>query len=150
MARLGSAGLGWAVIALGALAILAPLLADKATVILVGSILLIAGLAQVFDALRSGQRAGSRLLSLVLGLVTAVAAVFILARPLLGLQFLTYLLVASLVSEGLWKIAVSLRSRDSSGYVWLLANGILSLRVGFLTWRQWPLSGTRPSASSSG
>jgi hypothetical protein len=37
--------LGWAVIALGALAILAPLLAGKATVILVGSILLIAGLA---------------------------------------------------------------------------------------------------------
>jgi membrane protein HdeD len=55
---------------------------------------------------------------------------------------LTYLLVSYLVSEGLWKIAVSLRSRDRSGYVWLLASGILSLLVGFLIWRQWPLSGT--------
>jgi uncharacterized membrane protein HdeD (DUF308 family) len=134
--------LGWALIAFGAVAIVAPFLAGKAAVILVGSILLIAGLAQVFDALRSGQSSNSRLLTLVLGAVTTVAAVFMLAHPLLGLRFLTYLLVAYLIGEGLWKIAVSLRSRDRAGYVWLLASGILSLLVGILIWRQWPLTGT--------
>jgi uncharacterized membrane protein HdeD (DUF308 family) len=86
--------LGWALIAFGVVAILAPFLVGKAAVILVGSILLIAGLAQVFDALRSGQSTNSRLLTLVLGAITTVAAVFMLAHPLLGLRVLTYLLIA--------------------------------------------------------
>jgi uncharacterized membrane protein HdeD (DUF308 family) len=64
------------------------------------------------------------------------------AHPLLGLRFLTFLLVAYLVCESLWKIIVSLRSMPAAGYLWLLASGILSLLVGLLKWQQWPLAGT--------
>ena len=63
--------LGWATVALGLLAILAPLLAGKATVILVALLLLLAGLAQLYDALRSGLNTNSRVLTLVLGLGAA-------------------------------------------------------------------------------
>ena len=134
--------LGWATVALGLLAILAPLLAGKATVILVALLLLFAGLAQLYDALRSGQNTSSRVLTLVLGATATVAAIFMLARPMLGLRVLTALLVAYLIGEGLWKIAVWLRNRHTAGYVWLLSSGVLSLLVGFLIWRQWPLAGT--------
>jgi uncharacterized membrane protein HdeD (DUF308 family) len=61
---------------------------------------------------------------------------------LLGLRFLTFLLVAYLVGEGLWKIIVSLRSMPATGYLWLLASGILSLLVALLIWKQWPIAGT--------
>jgi uncharacterized membrane protein HdeD (DUF308 family) len=78
----------------------------------------------------------------MLGAITAVAAVFVLAHPLLGLRFLTFLLVAYLVCEGFWKIIVSLRSMHAAGYLWLLASGILSLLLGLLIRQQWPLAGT--------
>ena len=99
--------LGWAVMVLGLLAIVSPLTAGKATVILVGLILLIAGLAQLLAAFRADQSGSSRVLTAMLGAITAVAAVFVLAHPLLGLRFLTFLLVAYLVCEGFWKIIVS-------------------------------------------
>ena len=134
--------LGWAVMVLGLLAIVSPLTAGKATVILVGLILLIAGLAQLLAAFRADQSGSSRLLTAMLGAITAVAAVFVLAHPLLGLRFLTFLLVAYLVCEGFWKIIVSLRSMHAAGYLWLLASGILSLLLGLLIWQQWPLAGT--------
>jgi uncharacterized membrane protein HdeD (DUF308 family) len=134
--------LGWAIVVLGVLAILAPLMAGKATVILVALLLLLAGLAQLFDALRSQQSTSSRVLTLVLGATATVAAIFMLAHPMLGLRVLTALLVAYLIGEGLWKIAVSLRNRHTAGYVWLLISGVLSLLVGFLIWRPWPLAGT--------
>jgi uncharacterized membrane protein HdeD (DUF308 family) len=98
--------LGWAVMVLGLLAIVSPLAAGKATVILVGLILLIAGLAQLLAAFRADQSGSSRVLTAMLGAITAVAAVFVLAHPLLGLRFLTFLLVAYLVCEGFWKIIV--------------------------------------------
>jgi uncharacterized membrane protein HdeD (DUF308 family) len=68
--------LGRAIVVLGVLAILAPLMAGKATVILVALLLLLAGLAQLFDALRSGQSTSSRVLTLVLGATATVAAIF--------------------------------------------------------------------------
>ena len=134
--------LGWAVMVLGLLAIVSPLTAGTATVILVGLILLIAGLAQLLAAFRADQSGSSRVLTAMLGAITAVAAVFVLAHPLLGLRFLTFLLVAYLVCEGFWKIIVSLRSMHAAGYLWLLASGILSLLLALLIWQQWPLAGT--------
>ena len=79
--------LGWAVVVLGLLAIVSPLTAGKATVILVGKIWLIAGLAQLLAAFRADQSASSRLLAAILGAITAVAAIFVLAHHLLGLRF---------------------------------------------------------------
>ena len=134
--------LGWAVMVLGLLAIVSPLTAGKATVILVGLILLIAGLAQLLVAFRADQSGSSRVLTAILGAITAVAAIFVLAHPLLGLRFLTFLLVAYLVCEGFWKIIVWLRSMHTAGYLWLLASGILSLLLALLIWQQWPLAGT--------
>jgi uncharacterized membrane protein HdeD (DUF308 family) len=134
--------LGWAIVVLGILAILAPLMAGKATVILVALLLLLAGLAQFFDAWQSRQSLSSRVLTLVLGATATIAAIFMLAHPVLGLRVLTGLLVAYLMAEGLWKIAISLRNRHLAGYGWLLLSGVLSLLLGILIWRQWPLAGT--------
>jgi len=135
--------LGAALIVLGLLAIVAPLVAGKATVIVVGLLLLLAGLAQLFDGvLRAEQPAGDRVLTLVLGAITTVAAVFMLIRPLLGLRILTFLLVAYLVGDGLWKLIVFFRNRQAAGAWWLLASGAVSLLVGLLIWRQWPFAGT--------
>lgn len=56
-------------------AILAPLIARKANVLLVALLSPHCGLAQLFDALRSGQRTSSCVLTLVLGATATVAAI---------------------------------------------------------------------------
>jgi uncharacterized membrane protein HdeD (DUF308 family) len=134
--------LGWTLVVLGLLAMVSPLVAGKATVILVGLILLIAGLAQLLNAFQANPNGASRLLTFVTGAITATAAVFVLAHPMLGLQFLTFLLLAYLIGEGLWKLVLSLRNLHAPGQLWLLLSGALSLLVGFLIWRQWPLAGS--------
>jgi uncharacterized membrane protein HdeD (DUF308 family) len=133
--------LGWVLIVLGLLAVILPFMAGKATVILIGSILLVAGLAQLIETFRGSDGNDSRLLTLILGAITTLAAIFVLAHPLLGLRFLTLLFVAYLIGDGLWKIIASLRRIGVSGWMWLLASGILSLLFGVLIWKQWPVPG---------
>jgi uncharacterized membrane protein HdeD (DUF308 family) len=59
----------------------------------------------------------------------------------LGLGFLTLLLAAFFVVEGIWKIVSSFSYRSASGWVWVLVSGVLSLLLGLLIWNQWPVSG---------
>lgn len=132
--------LGLALMALGIFAIASPLLAGKAVVIAIGLILLAAGLGQLresFDA----QGGYERLMLLVLGAITTLCAIFVVAHPLFGLRFLTFVLLVFFVADGLWKIVTSARHAASPGWLWLLASGVLSLLLAFLIWRQWPVSG---------
>jgi len=46
------------------------------------------------------------------------------------------------IGKGLWKIFVALRNSPAAGHLWPLLSGALSLLVGFLIWRPWPLAGT--------
>lgn len=132
--------LGLALMALGILAILSPLLAGKAVVIAIGLILLVAGLGQLHDGF-DAQHGYERLLILILGVITTLCAFFVLAHPLFGLEFLTFALIVFFVVDGLWKIIASFRYMSSPGWLWLLASGALSLLLGLLIWRQWPVSG---------
>jgi uncharacterized membrane protein HdeD (DUF308 family) len=131
--------LGLALMVLGILAIAAPLVAGKAVVIVVGLILLAAGvglLRESFDA-----HGYERLMLVVLGAITALCAIFVLAHPLLGLGFLTFALLVFFIADGLWKIVEAVRYVSSPGWLWLLASGVLSLILALVIWRQWPVSG---------
>jgi membrane protein HdeD len=132
--------LGWALMALGLLSIFSPLVAGKAAVIVIGLILLAAGLGLLLEAFQ-GDDGGGRLLTLVLGVITSLSGIVVCAHPLLGLGFLTLLLVIYFVADGVWKIIAAFRYMSVPGWLWLLASGALSLLLGLLIWRQWPVSG---------
>jgi uncharacterized membrane protein HdeD (DUF308 family) len=131
---------GIALIVLGIAAILTPAAAGGAVVVVIGIILLAAGIAA---AIRGLQAKGGmeKVLGLVVGVVTALAGVAVLARPLFGLSLLTLLLAGYFMVDGVCKIVVSLRFRAVSGWTWLLVSGGLSLLLGVLIWSQWPMSG---------
>jgi len=132
--------LGWALMALGLVSICSPFVAGKAAVFLIGLILLAAGLGLLVESLQT-EGGSERLLTLVLGVITSVSALFVFAHPLLGLGVLTFLLVIYFVADGLWKIVASFRNMSAPGWLWLLASGALSLLLALLIWRDWPLSG---------
>jgi len=132
--------LGIALIALGLAAVLAPVVAGSALVIVIGFILLIAGTVPIVRELKA-EASKERTIGLILGIITALAGIAVIGHPLFGLKFLTVLLVGYFVVEGVWKIVVSFRYKPATGWKWLLASGVLSLVLGLLIWNQWPVSG---------
>ena len=132
--------LGIASIILGVIALASPGVAAEAVVIIVGITLLLAGAGQVFQGLKgAGWR--NRIMPMVLGVITGVAGLGVLAHPILGLGVLSLMLAIYFVIEGVWKIMASFRFRPNPAWVWMLLGGILSLVLGYLIWSQWPLSG---------
>jgi membrane protein HdeD len=132
--------LGIALIALGLAAVVAPVVAGSALVIVIGFILLIAGTVPIVRELKA-EASKERTIGLILGIITALAGIAVIGHPLFGLKFLTVLLVGYFVAEGVWKTVVSFRYKPAPGWKWLLASGVLSLVLGLLIWSQWPVSG---------
>lgn len=132
--------LGIALIVLGFVAILTPVAAGGAVVVVIGLILLGAGVAATIRGLQSAT-AMDKVLGLVVGAVTALTGAVVLAQPLFGLSLLTLLLAGYFLIDGACKIVVSLRFRPASGWLWLSISGGLSLILGALIWSQWPMSG---------
>jgi uncharacterized membrane protein HdeD (DUF308 family) len=132
--------LGIMFIALGVAAVLAPAVAGSALMIVIGFILLIAGIVAIVRELKA-EASMEKVVGLTLGIITALAGIAVIGHPLFGLAFLTLLLVGYFVVEGVWKIVVSFRYKPAAGWKWLLASGVLSLILGLLIWSQWPVSG---------
>jgi len=132
--------LGIVLIALGVAAVLTPAVAGSAVVIVIGFILLIAGIVPIVRGLKA-EAGMEKAMSLILGIIITLAGIAVIGHPILGLAFLTLLLVGYFVAEGVWKIVVSFRYKPATGWKWLLASGALSLLLGLLIWSQWPVSG---------
>ncbi|MFQ6024450.1 MAG: HdeD family acid-resistance protein [Acidiferrobacterales bacterium] len=132
--------LGVALLVLGAIALLAPVFAGSAVVIIIGVVLLVAGIGQFVQGMRA-ESWRSKVMPLILGVITGLCGILVIGHPLLGLGFLTLLLVAFFVVEGVWKVVSSFSYRPASGWVWMLVSGVVSLLLGLLIWNQWPVSG---------
>lgn len=142
VARVGAAGSSmWGIVLLilGMLAVVAPFVAGTATAILVGIILIAAGVVMTVAAfgVRSG---GGGVFAFLLGIVMALAGFVIVARPLIGLASITVALAVYFVVDGIFQIIAGFQARPQKGWGWSLFGGILSLLLAFLIWRQWPSS----------
>jgi uncharacterized membrane protein HdeD (DUF308 family) len=132
--------LGIALIVLGVIAILTPVIAGSAVVIVIGVVMLAAGISQIARGL--GAPAWSeKILTTTLGVISVIAGLLVLGHPILGLTFLTLLLVGYFLIEGVWKIVISFQYRPAAGWAGLLISGVLSFLLGWLIWKQWPVSG---------
>ncbi|MEJ2385055.1 MAG: DUF308 domain-containing protein [Xanthomonadales bacterium] len=125
---------------LGVLVLFAPVAAGEAVVLIVAAVLVLTGIAQVVQGLRSGGWSASPV-AIVFGAVIAVLGVMVWLNPAIGSGFLTVLLMLFFVANGLWKVSTAWRYRGARGWVWLLLSGLVSLVFVYLLWIQWPLSG---------
>lgn len=132
--------LGIALMVLGAIAILAPYVAGWAVVSIIGLTLLVAGIGLLFHAYWA-EGGFATVATSMLGMIALISAVFVLVNPNQDLRFLTLLLLVYFVADGCWKIFTAFRYMSSPGWLWLLASGGLALLLGFIIWRQWPVSG---------
>ena len=131
---------GIALMIFGAVAVAAPAVMGAAVVMVIGAILLISGIVQLIHGFRE-QSWSSKLLGFILGAITCICGLAVLAHPLFGLTILTLVLAIFFVVEGIWKVVVSFSFRPAPGWLAMLFSGILGFLLGFLIWKQWPLSG---------
>ncbi|WDI42844.1 HdeD family acid-resistance protein [Bremerella sp. P1] len=125
---------------LGVVAIGSPAVAGTAVVYIVGAIMLIAGISQVAMGLKA-EGWSHKLLPLILGGVTTLGGIAVLAHPVLGMEILTLILAVYFVAEGIWKIVASFSFRPAQGWLAILFSGFITWLLGAMIWAQWPASG---------
>ena len=131
---------GTVLLVAGLLAILSPFVAGLSITIMVGALVALSGISQCFLAFRAGAF-GRALLLFVAGVIMAVAGFYMMSQPLSGLAALTLILMAFLIATGLVEIVVAFQLKPADGWGIELFNGVLTLVLGILLWRQFPLSG---------
>jgi uncharacterized membrane protein HdeD (DUF308 family) len=126
-------------IILGLLAIGLPLATSFGVVLIIGWPLILSSAIQVLHAFRS--RGIPRIVwkSLVALLCLGVG-IYLIAHPLLGVAGMTLAIGLFSIAEAMVDFFGYLRSRKSVGSGWILFDGIGTLILGLLIWRQWPLS----------
>ncbi len=123
----------------GILAISLPLASSIGIVILLGWLLVFAGVSHLFFAFHC-HSVGGVLWQVLLAIVYAIAGIYMLMNPLLGVLSLTLLLAVFLLVEGILEIALYFRIRRVRHGGWILFDGIVTLILGILIWAQWPSS----------
>jgi uncharacterized membrane protein HdeD (DUF308 family) len=137
---------GWAVaigvllLILGLLSVASPLASGLAVTVSVGGLLIIGGAAKCLLAFRAGAF-GRGLLVFLLGLLTLIVGGYMVSQPVAGLASITLFLAAYFVATGIVAAVVSFQLKPASGWGWMLANGVVTLLLGAVIWRQWPVSG---------
>ena len=124
----------------GLLAILSPFVAGLSITIMVGALLALSGISQCFLAFRAGAF-GRALVLCIVGVLMAVAGFYMMSQPVSGLAALTLILMAFLIATGVLEIIVAFQLKPADGWGVELFNGVVTLVLGILLWRQFPLSG---------
>ena len=76
-----------------------------------------------------------------MGALTTVAGFYLFNQPLSGLASITIFLAAYFVVTGISELVSAFQIRPAEGWGFMLFNGIVTLLLGIMLWRQFPLSG---------
>jgi uncharacterized membrane protein HdeD (DUF308 family) len=124
----------------GILSIVSPFIAGLSVTVVVGALLLISGISQCFLAFQAGAF-GKGLLIFIMGALTVVAGGYLIGQPVSGLAAITIFLAAYFVVTGIFELIGAFQIRGADGWGWMLFNAIITLVLGVMIWRQFPVSG---------
>lgn len=131
---------GAAVFALAFAMLILPAVTSIAIEVLVGILVLLAGLVRIYWAFHATQFKNGAYL-FVLGLVTVIAGIAMLSHPSFAGGSLTMIVTVYLLIDGIVEVVVSRLIQPKQGWQWLQAAGVISVLLGILTWIQAPLAG---------
>ena len=132
--------LGIMTVIFGVVAIVSPLITGVAVAVFVGFLLLASGVARIVHALKSKQW-GTGFWGTVIGVLGVAAGLLMIFRPLVGLVTMTMLIAIYFLIDGISEIIAAFKIKPDQGWGWVLFNGIIAVLLGFMIWRQWPVSG---------
>jgi uncharacterized membrane protein HdeD (DUF308 family) len=123
----------------GFIAIGVPFLAAVAVTVVVGWLIVFAGIVHIVLAFHS-HGAGSVIWKLLVGLAYLVVGGYTLIHPVLGLASLTLLLGVLFLVEGILNVVLYFTLRPLRGAGWVLVDGLITLVLGGMIYLQWPSS----------
>jgi len=121
----------------GLFAIAAPGLFTLVLTEFLGALLLVTGIAGVFQAL-FGKNTAHRWLSLLTAMVRVAAGSVLFFVAGEGMSILTLILASVFVAEGVICIATSFAMRSNPAWFWLLLNGVVAIVLGGMIFSKWP------------
>jgi uncharacterized membrane protein HdeD (DUF308 family) len=121
----------------GILAFILPLTISFGIALVIGCLILVAGIAHLFFAFDT-RSVGGFLWQILLSTLYVMAGICLLVNPLLSVLSLSLFLAIFLLLEGIVEFALYFRVRRFQHSVWLLIDGIGTLVLGILMISQWP------------
>lgn len=121
-------------IALGSVA-----LATVASVLVVGAMMIVAGVAEVWNAFQI-KSWGKFLLWGLLGLLYVAAGFITFENPLLAAALLTLMLGVLLVASGIVRIILAFSMKRETPWLLVLLSAVITLLLGLLILAHWPVS----------
>jgi len=131
---------GVLIVIAGFLSLISPLAGGLSITVVIGTMILLAGIMQLVLVFRAGSF-GEGLFLALLGLLGIVTGGYTLMHPAAALAALTLLLSAWFVASGIIESIAAFGARDNKGWGWILFSGIVSVLLGLMLWSQFPLSG---------
>ncbi|MCM3905611.1 MAG: HdeD family acid-resistance protein [Pyrinomonadaceae bacterium] len=116
-----------------------PALTIKTTWFL-GLLLLVGGIGEIIGSFRAGRWNGT-LFHVLIGLFYVVVGLLIMDQPENSAVHLTLIIAVFMILGGVFRIVFALFDRFT-GWIWVLLNGIVTLLLGVMIYKQWPESGT--------
>jgi uncharacterized membrane protein HdeD (DUF308 family) len=132
-------GIGLIVLGLAVLSYTGMVVATVATAVVFGCFMVVGGIFYIVGAFYT-RGWGGFFLNLLAGVLYLAGGIIIIDHPLEAAVFYTLLLAVFFFVEGLFRIFAALAGRFHH-WVFMLLNGVVTLLLGILIWRQWPLSG---------
>jgi uncharacterized membrane protein HdeD (DUF308 family) len=136
---------GW-IVALGIVYVIAGFVAlgsivtaTVASVLVVGVMMIVAGVAEIFNAFQI-KSWGKFLIWALLGLLYIVAGFVTFENPLLAAALLTLILGASLVASGVVRIILAFNMKREMPWIAVALSGVVTLLLGLLILARWPVN----------
>jgi uncharacterized membrane protein HdeD (DUF308 family) len=123
---------------LGIILLSAPVFATLTSLVVLGTLLVLAGFANIACAFLD-RNSTSFWMHLLIAALTLVIGILMLANPTATLLALTLLIAAFFLSLGLFRILTAAIGRFE-GWGWVLLSGAISLLLGILILIHWPSS----------
>jgi len=123
----------------GFIALGSVVMATAASVLIVGVMMIVAGVAEIISAFQC-KGWGKFLIWALLGVLYIVAGFVTFENPLLAAVVLTLLLGASLVASGIVRIILAFSMKREQPWMWVLLSSIVTLLLGLLILAHWPVS----------
>lgn len=136
---------GW-IVALGVVYLIAGfvalgsmVMATVASVIVVGAMMIVAGVTEVIGAFQL-KSWGKFLIWALLGVLYIIAGFLTFQNPLLAAVVLTLFLGAALLASGAVRLYLAFSMKRESPWGWVALSGVITLLLGLLIVARWPVN----------
>ncbi|HTQ23715.1 MAG TPA: HdeD family acid-resistance protein [Candidatus Binataceae bacterium] len=130
---------GIALVILGIVAIGSAVAMTIVSVLFLGWLLIIGGIFEVIHGFSHRPWSGF-FINLLGGVLYAVAGLVMVSNPALAAVTLTLVIAVMLIVAGLFRLFIAF-STPLHHRGWLVLNGAISILLGVMIWRSWPVSG---------